>query len=97
MEHPLQAVYNSYTQGLQKVCCFGKVMIALKEEASPEDAEVLSISRLAREANMTEADIMSSIRSKGFLLITPEEIWGLLDRLKEDIEAGKDSIKLISA
>ena len=64
-------------------------MIALKEETRPEDAEVLSISRLARETNTTEANIISSIINKGFKMITPEEFWIYLNKLKELIKEGK--------
>ncbi|MFC1865358.1 hypothetical protein ACFLYB_01425 [Chloroflexota bacterium] len=92
-EHPLQAAYDSYAQGLQKVCYFGKVMVVLKEKAKPGNAEVISISGLAREANTTEANIMSSFKSKGFSIMSPEELWKYLDRLKEEITGylSKDS------
>jgi hypothetical protein len=79
-EHPFQAAYDSYVQGLQEECCFGIVMIALRNESDPEQAEVISISKLARDGNKSEAGVMASFKQKGYLLLSPEQFWKYLDR-----------------
>ena len=50
--------------------------------------EVIVISRLAREAKATEAEIISSLKSQGYSLMTPEEFWKTLDCVKEAIKEG---------
>lgn len=84
---------ESFLKHLDKKADFGNVMIAIniKESGKLEDIEVIAVSRLARESKTTEQDIISSIKREGYLLLTPEEFWQSLDRLKEEIMADKYS------
>ena len=74
---------------LGKEADFGTVLIATGENSKLEDIEVVSISSLAREYKKTESSIISIIKGNGYLLLTPEELWKSLHRLKEDIMEGK--------
>lgn len=74
---------------LGKEANFGTVLIATGENSKLEDIEVVSISSLAREYKKTESSIISIIKGNGYLLLTPEELWKSLHRLKEDIMEGK--------
>lgn len=74
---------------LGKEADFGTVLIATGENSKLEDIEVVSISSLAREYKKTELSIISIIKGNGYLLLTPEELWKSLHRLKEDIMEGK--------
>ncbi len=65
------------------------MLIAAKENSRLEDIEVIAVSSLAREAKATEQDIISSAKRDGYLLLTPEELWESLNRLKEEIMKGK--------
>jgi hypothetical protein len=67
---------------------FGRVLIAIRESDKLEDIEVIAGSRLARESNTTESDILPTFKGKGVIL-TPEEFWKLLRRLEEEIMNGK--------
>jgi len=74
---------------LGKEADFGTVLIATGENSKLEDIEVVSISSLAREYKKTESSIISIIKGNGYRLLTPEELWKSLHRLKEDIMEGK--------
>jgi capsular polysaccharide biosynthesis protein len=65
-------------------------MIALKKNGKIEDAEVIAVSRLAREAMTTEGEIISTLESRGYTLITPKDFWKTLDYVKEAIKEGKN-------
>jgi len=95
-ENPFSFGFKLATKELGKEAGFGTVMMAAKKDGKLEDIETIAVSRLAREAKTTEADIMSSFESKGFSLMTPEDLWESLDRLKEEIKEGKGNIDLIT-
>ena len=77
------------TKEFEKKSCFGTVMMALDKGCKIEETEVISISRLARESRTTEAEIISSLKNKGYYLTTPEDLWESLDYVKEVIKKGK--------
>jgi hypothetical protein len=87
-ENPWSLGLKLANKELEKKADFGTVMIAVKADGNLEHIETIAVSRLAREAKTTESDIISSYKSKGYLLVTPEELWEYLDKLKEDIKAG---------
>lgn len=88
-EKPLSKGYYLLNRELEKKSPFGTVMMALKKSRKIGDIEVIAVSRLAREARTTEGEIISSLESKGYSLMTPEELWESLHRLEEDIIEGK--------
>lgn len=88
-ENPFLSGYKLFSKELEKKTCFGAVMMALKEGRKIDDIEVIAISRLAREAKTTEAEIISSLKNQGYSLIAPEEFWLSLDYVKEAIKEGK--------
>ncbi len=88
-EKPLSKGYHLFSKELEKKSPFGIVMMALKEGRKMDDIGVIAISRLAREAKATEAEIISSLECQGYSLITPEEFWLSLDHVKEAIKEGK--------
>ena len=87
-ESPFVSGGRLFIKELEKKASFGTAIIASKEDSKLEDIEVIAISRLAREAKTTEADIISSLKSQGYSLMTPEELWKSLDQLKLDIKEG---------
>ena len=82
-ESPFASGGRLFINELGKKASFGNVMIAIKKGSPIEEAEVISISRLAREAKTTEAEVISSLEHKGYSLITPQECWKALDYAKE--------------
>jgi hypothetical protein len=63
-------------------------MMVLRKNGRTGDIEVTVVSRLAREAKTTESEIISSLKSKGYSLMTPEEFLETLDYAKEAIKEG---------
>ena len=88
-ESPLLKGYELSSKELAKKAHFGMVMIAIKKCGSWKDTKVMAISRLAREAGTTEADIISSMRRRGYHLYTPEDFWQILERLKAEVSENK--------
>lgn len=88
-EKPLSKGYYLLNRELEKKSPFGTVMMALKKSSKIGDTEAIAVSRLAREARTTEGEIISSLESKGYSLMTPEEFWKTLDYMKEAIKEGK--------
>ena len=89
-ENPLSFGFKLATKELGKETVFGTVMMGLKKIGELEDIETIAVSRLARKANTTELNIISSFENEGYSLMMAEELWEYLDNLKEDIEAGKN-------
>ena len=88
-ESPFALGGRLFIQELGKKSPFGTVMMALKDERKIEEIEIIAISRLARESKTTDAGTISSLKSQGFSLMTPEEFWETLDHFKETIKEGK--------
>ncbi len=88
-ENPFSSGYKLCSKQLGEKANFGNVMMAIKESAKWEDIKVIAVSRLAREIKKTESDIISSLVSKDYSLVTPEELWKSLDQFKEEIRKGK--------
>jgi len=86
---PLSFGFRLLTKEFGKKNCFGNVMMVVKKGGKLEDIETIAVSRLAREAKVTESDIMSSFKNKGYSLMTPEELWIYLDYVKDMIKEGK--------
>ena len=61
---------------------FGTVLIAVGKGDLPDDLTVIPVSRLARESNRNESEVEDSLKSDGYLLMTPEQFAELLDKVK---------------
>ena len=68
---------------------FGLVMACIGPQGLPEGAGTVAISRLAREANQPEPEIMNRLRDDGYLLFSEEAFTLLIDRLVSDVREGK--------
>ena len=87
---PLTAVVGRLVDGLtDREQPFGLVMVCIGPDGLPEDVGVISISRLARESNRPQPEVMSKLRENDYLLLTEEAFSVLIDRLVGDVRAGK--------
>ena len=86
--NPLALGFGMFGNQLEKQSCFGMVMMGLKEGHKIKDIEVIAISRLARESNTTEVEIISSLEGQGYSLMTPEDFLEALDYMKQAIKEG---------
>ena len=68
---------------------FGLVMVCVGPQGLPEDVGAAAISRLAREANQPEPEIMNRLRDDGYLLFSEEAFSALISRLIGDVREGK--------
>ena len=68
---------------------FGLVLICIGPGGLPGDAQVVSISQLAREANRLESGVINKLREHGYLLISENTFSLLIDRLVDDVREGR--------
>lgn len=68
---------------------FGLVMVCIGPKGLPEDAGVISISRLARQSDRPQPEIVSKLQEDGYLLFSEEAFRLLIDRLIDDVREGK--------
>lgn len=67
---------------------FGTVLVSVGPGGLPEDVEVVSISRLARETNRDEPEVIKRLLGHGYLLFDGESFSHLIQRLIADIQEG---------
>jgi hypothetical protein len=68
---------------------FGRVLICIGPEGLPDGAEVVSISRLARDSNREESEVIKQLREGGHLLLSEQAFSLLIDRLTDDVREGR--------
>jgi hypothetical protein len=68
---------------------FGTVMVCVGPKGLPDDARALSISKLVRESNRPQPEVVNSLRENGYLLFSEETFSYLIDRLAADVRQGK--------
>ena len=71
---------------------FGTILIAIGKGGIPEDVKVISISRLAREANSSESAIEAGLKHDGYLLMTAEKFAEVLDKVEQAVLDGSSSL-----
>lgn len=77
---------------LSKAKPFGTVLVAVGHGGLPNDVEVVSLSRLARESGRLESDIEAALQTSGYLLVTPQTFCNVLDELKCKVLDGSLSL-----
>ena len=68
---------------------FGQVLICIGPRGLPDDAGVVSISRLARESNRPESQIIDELQEGGYLLFSEKTFSLLIHRLVDDVREGR--------
>lgn len=68
---------------------FGNVLVCISPKGLPDDVEVVSISRLARESNREEPDVINELRMRGCMLLSAEAFSHLIDRLIDGVLEGR--------
>jgi hypothetical protein len=68
---------------------FGLVMVCIGPNGLPDDVKVVSISKLARESNRTEPEIINKLQDDGHLLSSEEAFTLLIDGLIGNVREGK--------
>jgi hypothetical protein len=68
---------------------FGNVRVCIGPKGLPDAVEVISISRLARESNRLESDVINELQKRGYLLLSKEAFSLLIDKLVDDVREGR--------
>ncbi len=68
---------------------FGNVLVCVGPKGLPDDVGVVSISRLARESNRDESEVINELKKRGCLLFSKEAFSLLIDKLVDDVREGR--------
>ena len=68
---------------------YGTVMVCIEPKGLPEDVRVVSISKLARQSNLPESEIIQKLQKSGFLLFNQGSFSRLIDKLVIDVREGR--------
>ena len=68
---------------------FGMVLICVGPRGMPDDVQVVSISRLARESNQEESEVINELQRHGCLLFSEKAFSFLIDKLACDVQEGR--------
>ena len=67
---------------------FGIILIRIDTKGLPDGVEVVCISRLGRESNQSETEVINRLKQDGYLLLKEENFSRLIDKLIEEILEG---------
>ena len=67
---------------------FGTILIRIDKKGLPDGMDVVHISRLGRESNLSETEVINRLKKDGSLLLSEEEFSRLIDKLIEGILKG---------
>jgi hypothetical protein len=86
----LSTMTGHLLQGLgNKQRPFGKVLVCIGPRGLPDDLRVVSISRLARESNWDEPEVINELQERGYLLFNKKEFSLLIEKLIDNILKGR--------
>jgi len=81
---------------LSKIKPFGTVLVTVGHGGLPDDAEVISLSRLARESNSSESSVEAALKARDYLLMTPDAFSNLVDELEGRVLHGSLTLPIAS-
>ena len=67
---------------------FGTILIRIDKKGLPDGVDVVCISRLGRESNQSEAEVINRLKKDAYLLLKEEYFSRLIDKLIEGILKG---------
>ena len=67
---------------------FGTILIRIDKKGLPDGVDVVHISRLGRESNLSETEVINRLKKDGSLLLSEENFSRLIDKLIEGIPKG---------
>jgi len=68
---------------------FGTVLVYIGPKGLPDDVGIVSISRLARESDREESQVINELRECGYLLLSEKAFPPLIDKLINDVLEGR--------
>jgi hypothetical protein len=73
---------------------FGKVMVEIGPEGLPDGVAVVTISRLARQYDISESQVEQEIQAKGYILMTSDDFCQFIDGLEQEVLDGTVSLPI---
>jgi len=67
---------------------FGTILIRIDKKGLPDGVDVVCISRLGRESNQSDTEVINRLKQTGYLLLNEENFSRLIDKLIEGILEG---------
>ena len=87
-EHPLSAGARLAESDFTRTAPFGEVRVAVGARGIPDDVNVVPLSRWAREQGRSESDVTALLEARGYILVTAEAFFTILNELKEKVLKG---------
>ena len=81
---------------LSKIKPFSTVLVAVGHGGLPNDVEVISLSRLARESNSSESGVEAALKARDYFLMTPDAFSNLVDELEGRVLHGSLTLPIAS-
>jgi len=96
-EHPLKMGAKLARNEFADTKPFGTVMVSVGANGVPEDVHIFSISEYARKRYISEVEVKSELKERGYRLFTQEAFFEFLERLKHGILQGTSSLPATKA
>ena len=68
---------------------FGTVLVCIGPMGLPDDVRIVCISKLARESNRPESEVIKEMQEPGYFLFDEKVFSLLIDRLVDDVREGR--------
>ncbi len=75
---------------------YGMLMVCVGPKGIPDDVRAVSISRLARESNRLERQVVGELESQGCLLFSEKAFSLLIEKLIGDIQEGRLALPILT-
>ncbi len=91
-EHPLLVGARLANNEFKRTEPLGTIAVAVGDAGVPDDVQVVSLSKYAREQRLSESTVRSELEAQGYRLLTPEPFFAFLDELKDKVLKGALSL-----
>ena len=91
-DHPLLVGARLANNQFKRTEPFGTIAVAVGDAGVPDDVQVVSLSKYAREQRLSESTVSSELEARGYRLLTPEPFFAFLDELKDKVLKGALSL-----
>ena len=94
-EHPLLVGARLANNEFKRTEPFGTIAVAVGDAGVPDDVQVVSLSKYAREQRLSESTVRSELEARGYRLMTPDSFFKFLDQVKDNVLKGVSSIRTV--
>ena len=91
-DHPLLVGARLANNEFKRTESFGTIAVAGGDAGVPDDVQVVSLSKYARDRRSSEWDIRAEYEARGYRLMTPDSFFKFLDQVKDNVLKGVSSL-----